>query len=285
MSKRFLKLCALALSALGAAMLTVTAEAQQAAYNFSPVPQYSTGLTASYWNPILDYVSEKSGIKLNLKISRTSADTTSYVLAREVDFIFSNHLFSPERDALGWKVFGKRQMPPLFSQIVVPADSPITDLEQLKGKEVAFAGAEAFLIYKVNYANLLARNIDVKVVFAGNADAALAQLFSGRVVAAGGQSQLLEGYSRRENRKFRVLWSSEGFQDLALMASPKVTEKDMKAVANAFFDMPNSARGKEILHQASKLVGLPVDAYFVAASGADYASYRRFFQTAPPSLH
>ena len=285
MISKFLRLWALASALLGATVLPTTALAQQPSYSFSPVPQYGIGLTAGYWNPILDYVSEKSGVKLNLKISRTSADTTAFVLAREVDFIFSNHLFSPERDSLGWKVFGRRQMPPLFSQIVVPADSPITDLAQLKGKEMAFAGPEAFLIYKVNYAHLLAKNIDVKVVFSGNVDAALAQLFSGKVAAAGGQSQLLEGYARRENRKFRVLWSSEAFQDLALMASSKVPEKDLKAVANAFFEMSKDPRGRDILHQGSKDVGLPVDAHFVAASAADYASYRRFFQTAPQALH
>ena len=283
MVSQFLRVWALALTLLGATALP--SMAQQPSYSFSPVPQYSIGLTASYWNPILDYVSEKSGVKLNLKISRTSADTTAFVLAREVDFVFSNHLFSPERDALGWKVFGRRQMPPLFSQIVVPADSPITELAQLAGREVAFAGPEAFLIYKVNYAHLLAKNIPVKVVFSGNADAALAQLFSGKVAAAGGQSQLLDGYARRENRKFRVLWSSEAFQDLALMASSKVPEKDLKAVANAFFEMSKDPRGKDILHQGSKEVGLPVDANFVAASAADYASYRRFFLTAPQSLH
>ena len=285
MISQFFSVWALALTLLGAAAAPSIAEAQQASYSFSPVPQYGIGLTASYWNPILDYVSEKSGVKLNLKISRTSADTTAFVLAREVDFIFSNHLFSPERDGLGWKVFGRRQMPPLFSQIVVPADSPITELAQLAGREVAFAGPEAFLIYKVNYAHLLAKNIPVKVVFSGNADAAFAQLFSGKVAAAGGQSQLLDGYARRENRKFRVLWSSEAFQDLALMASSKVPEKDLKAVANAFFEMSKDPRGKDILHQGSREVGLPVDANFVAASAADYASYRRFFQTAPQSLH
>ena len=285
MISQFLRVWTLAMTLLGAVAVPSIAEAQQASYSFSPVPQYGIGLTASYWNPILDYVSEKSGVKLNLKISRTSADTAAFVLAREVDFIFSNHLFSPERDGLGWKVFGRRQMPPLFSQIVVPADSPITELAQLAGREVAFAGPEAFLIYKVNYAHLLAKNIPVKVVFSGNADAALAQLFSGKVVAAGGQSQLLEGYARRENRKFRVLWSSEAFQDLALMASSKVPERDLRAVANAFFEMSKDPRGKDILHQGSKEVGLPVDANFVAASAADYASYRRFFQTAPQSLH
>jgi phosphonate transport system substrate-binding protein len=283
MISQFLRVWALALTLLGA--IALPSMAQQASYSFSPVPQYGIGLTAGYWNPILDYVSEKSGVKLNLKISRTSADTTAFVLAREVDFVFSNHLFSPERDALGWKVFGRRQMPPLFSQIVVPADSPITELAQLAGREVAFAGPEAFLIYKVNYAHLLAKNIPVKVVFSGNADAAFAQLFSGKVAAAGGQSQLLDGYARRENRKFRVLWSSEAFQDLALMASSKVPEKDLKAVANAFFERSKDPRGKDILHQGSKEVGLPVDAVFVAASAADYASYRRFFLTAPQSLH
>ncbi len=262
-----------------------TAAAQQAVYSFSPVNQYDINLTAAYWNPIIAYVSEKSGVKLNLKIGRTSADTTSYVLAKEVEFVFSNHLFSPEREQLGWKVFGRRNTPPVQGQIVVPADSPITDLAQLKGQDVAFAGPEAFVVYKVPYAQLLSRSIDVKVVFAGNQNASFAQLFAGKVVASGGNSQLVEGYTRREGRKFRVLWTSESFQDLALMASSKVPEADTRKVAAAFMEMYKDPRGREILHQASKEVGLPDDAYFVPASGADYASYKRFYQSAPVSLH
>lgn len=261
------------------------ASAQQATYNFSPVNQYDISLTAAYWNPIIAYVSEKSGVKLNLKIGRTSADTTSYVLTKEVEFVFSNHLFSPEREQLGWKVFGRRNTQPLLGQIVVPADSPITDIAQLKGQEVAFAGPEAFIVYKVPYAYLLSRNVDVKVVFAGNQNAAFAQLFAGKVQASGGNSQLVESFTRREGKKFRVLWSSEAFQDLALMASSKVPEADTRKVAAAFIDMYKDPRGREILHQVSKEVGLPNDAYFVAATGSDYAAYKRFFQSAPTSLH
>jgi phosphonate transport system substrate-binding protein len=266
-------------------MAAPMAQAQQATYNFSPVNQYDINLTAAYWNPIIAYVSEKSGVKLNLKIGRTSADTTSYVLAKEVEFVFSNHLFSPEREQLGWKVIGRRNTPTLQGQIVVPMDSPITDISQLKGREVAFAGPEAFIIYKVPYAHLLSRNIDVKVVFAGNQNAAFAQLFSGKVVAAGGNSLLVDGYTRREGKKFRVLWSSESFQDLALMASSKVPEKDVRAVASAFIDMYKDPKGREILHQSSKEVGLPQDAYFVPSTGAEYAAYKRFYQNAPVSLH
>lgn len=275
------------LLALAAALLTITAAQGQsgnAGYRFSPVNQFDINLTAAYWNPIVQYVSDKSGVKLGLKIGRTSADTTAYVLTQEVEFVFTNHLFSPEREQLGWKVFGRRQMPAIQGQIVVPADSPVTDLAQLKGEEVAFPGPEAFIAYKVPYAQLLNRGIDIKVVFGGNQNGALAQLFAGKVRAVGGNSQLIESYAKREGKKFRVLWTSEPFHDLALMVSGKVPEKDAQAVAQAFLNMHKDAKGRDILHQTSQKVGLPADAYFIPASAADYESYRKFYQTAPASL-
>lgn len=254
------------------------------AYRFSPVNQYDIQLTAAYWNPIIEFVSEASGVRLDLKIGRTSADTTAYVLAQEVEFVFSNHLFSPERDHLGWKVIARRQMPPVHGQIVVPADSPLTTLHQLKGQEVAFAGPEALVGYKFTYAHLLSQDIDVKVVFGGNQNGALAQLFAGKVKAVGGNSQLIEGYARREKKKFRVLWSSEPLYDLALMASGKVPEKDIKAVTKAFVNMHKTPQGKQLLHESALKVGLPSDAYFIASTGSEYAAYRKFYQTAPAAL-
>jgi len=257
---------------------------QSATYRFSPVNQWDIARTAAYWNPIIRYVSDKSGVRLELKIGRTSADTTAYVLAQEVEFVFSNHLFSPERDQSGWKVFGRRWTPPLQGQIAVPFDSPITRLEELKGQEVVFAGPEAFIGYKLPYAHLLSKNIDVKAVFAGNQNAAFAQLFAGKARAVGSNSALVDGYSVREGKKFRVLWTSEGFHDLALMASSKVPEQDVKAVASAFINMHRDPAGKAILVKASEEVGLDRQAYFLPATGGDYAAYRRFFQSVPAGL-
>ena len=272
---------------LTAALLAValpSASAQEPSYRFSPVNQWDINKTAAYWNPIIQYVSEKSGVKLQLKIGRTSADTTSYVLAQEVEFVFSNHLFSPEREALGWKVFGRRNAPALHGQIAVPADSPITRLEELQGQEVAFAGPEAFIGYKVPYAHLASKGVDVKVVFGGNQNAAIAQMFAGKAKATGSNSMLIDGYARRENKKFRILWTSEPYHDLALMAAGKVPEKDLKAVASAFLSMHKDPRGQEILHKASQEVGLSSDAYFIPASSSDYVSYRKFYQSAPAGL-
>lgn len=269
---------------ISSSLLPSLVSAQETVYRFSPVNQYDINLTAAYWNPIINYISEKSGVKLSLKIGRTSADTTSFVLAQEVEFAFTNHLFSPEREKLGWKVFGRRNIPAVTGQIAVPADSGITELQQLKDKSIAFPGPEALVGYKVPMAQLISKGIDVNVVFGGNQNGALAQLFAGKVQAVGGNSQLIDSYAAREKKKFRILWSSEPYHDLALMASGKVSDATVKAVANAFFNMKNDPQGKEILHQVSQKVGLSTDNYFIPADNSEYASYRRFYQNAPASL-
>lgn len=276
----------LALGLAGAWLLAgaATAQTEAPAYRFSPVNQYGINLTAAYWNPIIAYVSEKSGVPLQLKIGRTSADTTAFVLAQEVEFVFTNHLFSPEREQLGWKVFGRRLTPPVHGQILVPADSPVTDLAQLSGKEIAFPGPEALVAYKFPTAQLMSRKIDAKTVFGGNMDGALAQMFSGKVAAVGANSQLAEGYARRENKSYRVLWSSPPLHDLALMSAAKVPEKVQKAVARAFVGMHADPKGREVLQQASANVGLSAEAYFIASDGSEYAGYRDFYRTAPVAL-
>lgn len=271
----------LAAAVLGA--LSLAAAAQQP-YRFSPVNQWDIAKTAAYWNPIIQYVSDKSGVPMQLKIGRTSADTTAFVLAQEVEFVFTNHLFSPERQKLGWKVFGRRVAPAVRGQIVVPADSPVTRLEQLRDQEVAFAGPEAFIGYKVPSAHLISLGIPVKNVFAGNQNAAFVQLFSGRANAVGSNSMLVEGYAAREKRAFRVLWQSDEFHDLALMASSKVPEPQVRAVASAFLGMHNDSVGRKVLESASREVSLTVNDHFIPASAADYRSYLTWFERAPVNL-
>ncbi len=255
-----------------------------ATYQFSPVNQHSLQLSASYWNPILEYVSQRSGVRLQLKLGRPSAETTALVLAGESDFAFTNHLFSPERAKLGWKVFGRRNAPSVSGQIIVPAESPIRTLADLADKDVAFPGPEALVAYKVTYAQLLERKVPVRAVFAGNLDAAFSQLLSGRAVAMGTNSQMVSEYATREGRSFRVLWSSPPFSDLALMASPRVPEAHLQAVSRAFLGMHRDPEGRQVLESAGRVIQAKDPISFIAASDADYASYRDFYRNAPPAL-
>lgn len=265
-------------------MSSLQAQAQQPVYRFSPVNQWDIPKTAAYWNPIIQYVSQQSGVQLELKIGRTSADTTAYVLAQEVEFVFSNHLFSPERDKLGWKVFGRRTGPALQGQIAVLDNSPIRTLEELSKQDMVFAGPEAFVGYRVPQAELMNRGIEVNAAFAGNQNAAFAQLLAGKAKAVGSNSALIDGFTEKQGTKFRVLWTSESYLDLALMASGKVSTKDVRAVTNAFINMHKSKAGALILKQASESVGMDPNSHFLPAYDKDYESYRRFYATAPMAV-
>jgi phosphonate transport system substrate-binding protein len=129
---------ALAVPAALAASVARNARAAGTPYLFAPVNQFGVNLTASYWNPILTWVSERTGLALRLKINRTSAETIQSVVAGEVQFSFNNHLFTPEREKLGWKVLARRDTPPVRGVIAVLASSAVRSAEQLAGAEVGF---------------------------------------------------------------------------------------------------------------------------------------------------
>ncbi len=253
-------------------------------YRLSPVNQYGIELTAGYWNPIISYIARRTGFNLQLKIGRTSADTTAYVLANEVEFVFSNHLFSPERERLGWRVIARRLADPIHSQVAVLESSEVAALQDLKGRVVAFPGPEATVAYKFAYAQLLQRGVDVQVVFGGNMDGAFGQLLSGKVAAVGTHSQLSQGWSQRTGQRLRVLWQSSPLPDLALMVARRVPAGDADAVRRVVSGMLSDPEGRSILTTVSALVRLPEPTGFVVSDGSEFAPYREFHRTAPADL-
>jgi phosphonate transport system substrate-binding protein len=63
-----------------------------------------------------------------------------------------------------------------------------------------------------------------------------------------------------------------------------VPPAQVRAVARAFFGMDKDPQGRKVLAAAAELVHAPEPISFVAASDADYASYRAFYDSAPISL-
>ncbi|MBB3219481.1 phosphate/phosphite/phosphonate ABC transporter substrate-binding protein [Pseudoduganella umbonata] len=271
---------ALLLAACLAPAASASATDSEAVYQFSPVNQHNVQITASYWNPIIDYVSQASGVTLRLKLGRTSADTTSFVLAQEVDFAFTNHLFAPERARMGWRVLARRTGAAVRSQIVTLAGSAVRDLKDLADADVAFPGPEATVAYQVSHAELQRRGIPVHVVFGGNMDGAFAQLISGKARAVGANSQLTASFINRHRTPLRVLWQSAPFNDLALMVSPRVPAATAEAVARAFTAMADDPRGRRVLADAAALVKTAPFS-FVPADESDYESYREFYGHVP----
>lgn len=257
---------------------TASQAAPPVPYAFGVLNHRSLQATAAYWNPILNYVSARSGVPLELHIGRTANETTDRVVAGQLDFAYTNHLFTPKRDRLGWRVLARQDTQGIRGQLVVLDTSPIRTLRELVGKPVAFANPYAYVGYYVPMDALLRAGVKVAPLFAGNQEAAMGQLMSGQVAAAGVNHQVMADFAQRRALKYRVLAESEPYFDLAVMASPRVSAGDGEKVRQAFVGMTHDPEGLRVLQLAAQSLGLPAARGFVAADDRAYSNYRNFFK-------
>jgi phosphonate transport system substrate-binding protein len=86
-------------------------------------------------------------------------------------------------------------------------------------------------------------------------------------------------YARRESFAYRALWTSEIYQDLCIMASPKVPKDKVAAVRAALINMANDPEGRQILEAGADLLKSTGELGFVGAENRDYDNYRKFYRT------
>ena len=247
--------------------------------SFGVIVWRSPTLTAQFWNPILRYVTERSGVPLQLKVAATGPEHTAMVRRGELQFLYSNHNFIKENEKSGYRVFARPQGDAQSGEIVVLKDSPIQSVSDLEGKEVVFPHTAAFLGYHLPMDHLMRKGVHVKPIFAGNQEGAMGQLKAGRTVAAGVNAEVMRGFAEREHMAYRVLWSSEKYLNLALSSHPSVPADTVKAVRAALLAMADDPEGAKVLAAGAEVVKQPAPLVFVPAKDSDFDNMRRFYRT------
>lgn len=248
------------------------------AYTFGVLSQRSPAITAEYWNPILDYVSRRSGVRLWLKIARTAPESNDAIARGEYDFVYSNTIFLPDTSAQGYRVILRPAGEGITGQIVTLADSPIRSLQDLDGKVVGFPSRAAFVGYAVPMDHLLRQGIRVTPVFGGNQEGVMAQLKAGHVLAAGVNNQVMRAFAEREGVRYRVLWESQTYANLPISVHPRVPPEVAEAVRKGFLDLTADPEGQRLLRQQAAILKLSPPYGFLPASNADYRNYFEFYR-------
>lgn len=258
--------------------LPTYAVAAEKALSFHVLNQRTIVLTAEYWNLILFYVSANSGVPLLLKLAKTAHEGNALAETGVYDFIYTNHFFAPARDRLGYNVVARPAGPGVQSQIVVPAYSTERTLEDVNGKDIAPVAPFGVTGYWLPLDALLKAKVKVNVILTANQEASFAQLKINKVAAAGVNSNVMARNARREAFEYRVLWTSEDYQHLCIMASPRIAADKASAVRNALVGMSKDSDGRKILNDGADLLKITEELGFVAAENRDYDDYRTFYQ-------
>ena len=246
---------------------------------FGVNPQRSVVITAQYWNPILQYISRKSGVRLELKPEKSGQEFSVAVGRGNFDLVYANHFFSPTNAKVGYRIFARPEEETIRGAIVVLEGAPLSKLEELNGLEVGFPSKAAFVAYAVTLDALIRKGVMVKPVFGGTQEGIMTQLKIGKVVAAGVNSQVMGDFARREHMKYRTLWQSQEYLPLPLAAHPRVPATAVAAVRNVLVAMARDPEGLRILESSAALIGQKPPLGFVAATDEEYRNQWDFYRT------
>jgi phosphonate transport system substrate-binding protein len=258
--------------------LAAPASAEEKTYSFGVLPQRSAVLTAQYWNPVLEYVTRKSGVNLKLKVAHTAPECDAAIAQGVYDFAYAVTIFLPSNSAANYQAILRPEAGEISGQIVTLEDSTVRTLAGLEGKAVGFPWRGAFVAYAVTMDHLLREGITVSTVFGGNQEGIMGQLTSGKVIAAGVNNQVMSAFAARQGVRYRVLWESQPYHAIPVSVHPRIENQVRDAVRQAFADMNADPEGRSVLEASAKVIKQPPPYGFVFASQGDYQNYIYFYR-------
>lgn len=228
--------------------VTSTAFAEKI-YSIGVVPQFDARRVAKIWQPILDEVSQRSGIKLELKSSPNIPEFENQFNAGEYDFAYMNPYHAiVANEKQGYTPLLRDNGRSLFGIIVVKKDSPILAVTELDNKTVAFPSPNALGATLLPRAELDRKfNIKVNPLYVKSHSSVYLNVLLGKTVAGGGVQKTLSQQPNKIRDKLRILYKTNTVSAHPLTAHPRVDKSVMQKVRAAFLDLGNNEKGKILL--------------------------------------
>jgi phosphonate transport system substrate-binding protein len=261
---RLISRCALALSLmLGAA----TAHAQ--VLRVSAIPDEAPTELQRKFKPLGAYLEKETGLKVVFTPVSDYAAVVEGLAAKKIDlawlggFTFVQAKLRTKGEAL--PIVQRAEDEVFTSKFIVPADSPVRSLSELKGKTFAFGSPSSTSGHLMPRFFLLQDGIDpdkdfARIAFSGAHDATVAFVASGRadagVLNASVMDKLLEKGDANAGR-VRVIATTPPYYDYNWTVRPGLDAALREKIGNAFLKLdPADPAHKELmaLQRASKFV-------------------------------
>lgn len=237
-----------ALAAIVTAPLTLAGETKSE-YRVGVVPQFDARRIVEVWQPLLDAVGERAGVRLRLQPAPSIPAFEGELNQGSYDFAYMNpyHLLIANK-AQGylplWRDHGRQ----LQGVLVVRKDSPIESLAQLAGKTVAFPAPNALGATLMMRAELQGQHgLQIEPRFVKSHSSVYLNVATGAAAAGGGVQKTLNQQPQQVKDALRVLHRTQGVAPHPLAAHPRVDPAMAKRVQQAFLQLGEGEEGKALM--------------------------------------
>lgn len=270
-TKRFLIRAVVA--SLAATVFAVSpARAEEPVYDFGVLPQVATAKMAQLWVPVIDRLSEMSGVKLRFVTAPSISEFGTRANAGAYAFYYHNTLAYVQHEQL-YKPFAREVNAKTVGIVLVAKNSKISKLSELRGGTVSIPSAGSFgaavlPLFAIKDEGKLDLQKDLKVVISGSHEAGYKAVADGKATAACGLTRTFKLVPEELRSKLRVLYTTKEYSPL-----PFAARKDVPADAVARVQKALIAFGKDPANR-SMLEALQMKQGFETAEASDWDDVR-----------
>ncbi|MGD8925559.1 MAG: phosphate/phosphite/phosphonate ABC transporter substrate-binding protein [Thioalkalispiraceae bacterium] len=223
----------------------------QTEYTLGIVPQYDSRKISQIWQPLIDEINRVSGITLNLVGSPSIPAFERSFEKGAYDFAYMNpyHILVANQ-AQGYQPIIRDVGRQLYGIIVVRKDSPVTSLQDLEGKVVAFPAPNALgaaLIPRYTFAKKF--NVKIKPKYVKSHSSVYLNVLLRQAAAGGGVQKTLQGQPAELQDQLRVLYETDKVAPHPIAVHPRVPVKDVEKVRQAILAISKTKRGERWLRK------------------------------------
>lgn len=234
------------------------------------VPQFPAPEIHAAWTPALERLAAQTGQGFRLVPYANIPQFEAAFRAGTPDFVFLNpyHMVMA-RQAQHYQPLVRDGATPLTGVLVVASQSPVRQLQDLRGQRIAFPAPNAFGASLYMRALLAERGIEFEPAYVRTHGNAYRHVLTGDATAAGGVRQTLKGEDEAVQRALRVLFETPPSAPHPLAAHPRVPAAVQQAVRDALLGW--TARSAD----AALLAAMQLPAPVAADYRRDYAPLER----------
>ena len=229
------------------------------------VPQRPASQIMATWTPVLREVGLRSGQCFQLVVARSIPAFEEQLRSGRLDFAYLNPYHQVM--ARGWQGFTPlvRDQTLLQGLLVVRQGSPIHQLRDLQGADVAFPAPNAFAASLLIRALLAREGIHITPHYVGTHTNVYRSVVLGGNQAGGGVNQTLEQERPEVRRELHIVWNTPGYPAHPFSAAGRVPASVRTRVQHGFLLLAQEPEGRKMLAAVQLPQVVPAD------HGRDYA--------------
>jgi len=246
------------------------AEVPPGGYSFAIGPQQSATELAKRWTPIIQYISDKSGVPLQFKTAKDIPTFQQMMGEGSFDIAYINpyHYLGFHKSVNAYTAFAQEKDGKLVGVLVVKKDGPINNVSQLSEKTLAFPAPTALSATWLPLNMLREKNITVTPQYVTSMDSVYRSVAKGLFPAGGGETRTLSTIDPEVRSQLSILWTSESLSPFPFAAHKRVPKDVVAKLQKAMDQMDNDPHGAELL-KAINFKGIE------PANDADYNAMRK----------